>query len=287
MDADSKPAGRIVGPANAEFSFWRAFARHWQSSVRYYGLRHTLVQVGEAAYRFFREFLPDRRKARYGDLDYDFDHSVDTTRANVGFRAQLTAALSGHQYFPTEPWLFEQIMQAVARSIQPSAVSNQPSQAPERTALKTGLEDFTFVDLGSGKGRVLLMAAQYGFKKIIGVEYMPEWHHVAEENIRKFVAEHKIDAAIQTLCMDARDFDFPAGPLVVYLFNPFPEPILAAVLERLRESLLKNPRPLIVAYRYPELEILLNKSAWLEKVAGTEQWAVYRDRVIARDREIG
>jgi SAM-dependent methyltransferase len=287
MDADSKPAGRIVGPANAEFSFWRAFARHWQSSVRYYGLRHTLVQVGEAAYRFFREFLPDRRKARYGDLDYDFDHSVDTTRANVGFRAQLTAALSGHQYFPTEPWLFEQIMQAVARSIQPSAVSNQPSQAPERTALKTGLEDFTFVDLGSGKGRVLLMAAQYGFKKIIGVEYMPEWHHVAEENIRKFVAEHKIDAAIQTLCMDALDFDFPAGPLVLYLFNPFPEPILAAVLERLRESLLKNPRPLIVAYRYPELEILLNKSAWLEKVAGTEQWAVYRDRVIARDREIG
>jgi len=287
MDADSKPAGRIVGPANAEFSFWRAFARHWQSSVRYYGLRHTLVQVGEAAYRFFREFLPDRRKARYGDLDYDFDHSVDTTRANVGFRAQLTAALSGHQYFPTEPWLFEQIMQAVARSIQPSAVSNQPSQAPERTALKTGLEDFTFVDLGSGKGRVLLMAAQYGFKKIIGVEYMPEWHHVAEENIRTFIAEHKIDAVIQNLCMDARDFDFPAGPLVIYLFNPFPEPILAAVLERLRESLLKNPRPLIVAYRYPELEILLNKSAWLEKVAGTEQWAVYRDRVIARDREIG
>ena len=280
MDADSKPAGRIVGPANAEFSFRRAFARHWQSSVRYYGLRHTLVQVGEAAYRFFREFLPDRRKARYGDLDYDFDHSVDTTRANVGFRAQLTAALSGHQYFPTEPWLFEQIMQAVASSI-------QPSQTNESAAVIKGLENFTFVDLGSGKGRVLLMAAPYGFKKIFGVEYMPEWHHVAEENIRKFVAEHKIDAAIQTLCMDARDFDFPAGPLVVYLFNPFPEPILAAVLERLRESLLKNPRPLIVAYRYPELEILLNKSAWLEKVAGTEQWAVYRDRVIARDREIG
>ena len=157
----------------------------------------------------------------------------------------------------------------------------------QSAAVINGLENFTFVDLGSGKGRVLLMAAPYGFKKIFGVEYMPEWHHVAEENIRKFVAEHKIDAAIQTLCMDARDFDFPAGPLVVYLFNPFPEPILAAVLERLRESLLKNPRPLIVAYRYPELEILLNKSAWLEKVAGTEQWAVYRDRVIARDREIG
>lgn len=264
--------------ADAQFSFWRAFARHWQSSVRYYGLGHTLAQVGEAAYRFFREFLPDRRKAKYGDLDYDFDHMVDTTRANVGFRAQLTAALSGHQYFPTEPWLFEQIMQAVASSIQQSAVSNQSSQAHEEAEPRTGLENFTFIDLGSGKGRVLLMAAPYGFKKIIGVEYMPEWHHVAEENIRKFVAEHKIDAAIQNLCMDARDFEFPAGPLVVYLFNPFPEPILAAVLERLRQSLVKNPRPLVVAYRYPELEALLSNGEWLEKFAGTEQWVVYRNR---------
>jgi SAM-dependent methyltransferase len=276
MNADSKPAGQIAASAETEFSFSRAFARHWQSSVRYYGLRHTIAQVGEAAYRFFREFLPDRRKAKYGDLDYDFDHMVDTTRANVGFREQLTAALSGHQYFPTEPWLFEQIMQAVAQSTQPSAISIQPWLSNEDAAPSTGLEDFTFVDLGSGKGRVLLMAASYGFKKIIGVEYMPEWHRIAGENIRKFVAEHKIAAAIQNLCVDARDFHFPAGPLVVYLFNPFPEPILAAVLERLRQSLLNNPRPLLVAYRYPELETLLKQSEWLEKIAGTEQWAVYR-----------
>jgi 16S rRNA G966 N2-methylase RsmD len=277
MDADSKLAGQVVAPTDAEFSFWRAFSRHWQSSVRYYGLRHTLLQVGEAAYRFFREFLPDRRKAKYGDLDYDFDHMVDTTRANVAFRAQLTAALSGHQYFPTEPWLFEQIMQAVERSTQPSAIGKQPLQANQSAAVTNGLEDFTFVDLGSGKGRVLLMAASYGFKKIIGVEYMPEWHHVAEENIRKFVAENKIDSAIQNLCMDARDFEFPAEPLVIYLFNPFPEPILAAVLERLRESLVKTPRPMVVAYRYPEFDSLIEKSGWLRKIAGTEQWAVYEN----------
>ena len=57
------------------------------------------------------------------------------------------------------------------------------------------------------------------------MEFMPEWHRIAEENIRKFVAEHEIAAAIESLCMDAREFEFPAGPLVVYLFNPFPEPV--------------------------------------------------------------
>jgi hypothetical protein len=280
MMADFKPTSAIAAGNESELSFWRMFGRHCRSSVRYYGLRHTLAQVTAAAYRFFREFLPGRRKAKYGDLDYDFDHMVDTTRANVGFRAQLTAALSGHQYFPTEPWLFEQIMQALDQSVQQSAISNQKSENTQERISQTGLQEFTFVDLGSGKGRVLLMAAQYEFKRIIGVEFIPEWHRIAEQNIRKFTAQYGTASAIESFCMDAREFNFPAGPLVVYLFNPFPEPVLAAVLKKLWQSWVANPRPLFIAYRYPELETLLKKGEWLEKIAGTEQWAVYRNRVI-------
>jgi hypothetical protein len=256
MKADSKLSPVMAARDAAEPGFWRMFGRHCRSSVRYYGLRHTVAQVAGAAYRFFREFLPGRRKAKYGDLDYDFDHMVDTTRGNVGFRAQLTAALSGHQYFPTEPWLFEQIMQA----------------------LPIDFHDFTFVDLGSGKGRVLLMAARYGFKRIMGVEFMPEWHRIAEKNIRKFAAQYGTASPIESFCIDAREFEFPAGPLVVYLFNPFPEPVLAVVLEKLRESQLSNPRPVFVAYRYPEFDSLIQKSGSLRKIAGTEQWAVYANR---------
>jgi hypothetical protein len=256
MKADSKLSSVMAARDAAEPGFWRMFGRHCRSSVRYYGLWHTVAQVAGAAYRFFREFLPGRRKAKYGDLDYDFDHMVDTTRANVGFRAQLTAALSGHQYFPTEPWLFEQIMQA----------------------LPIDFHDFTFVDLGSGKGRVLLMAARYGFKRIMGVEFMPEWHRIAEKNIRKFAAQYGTASPIESFCIDAREFEFPAGPLVVYLFNPFPEPVLAVVLEKLRESQLSNPRPVFVAYRYPEFDSLIQKSGSLRKIAGTEQWAVYANR---------
>lgn len=247
--------------------------------MRYYGLRRTVMQIAEAAYRFFREFLPGRRKAKYGDLDYDFDHMVDTTRANLGFRAQLTAALSGHQYFPTEPWLFEQIVQALIL-----ALSDQHSAVRQRTTTQAALHDFTFIDLGSGKGRVLLMAAPYGFKRIVGVEFMPEWHRIAEENIGKFSATYAIASPIESFCMDARDFDFPAVPLVVYLFNPFPAPVLAAVLDRLHVSLLANPRQVFVAYRYPEFYDLFEKYDWLHKLAGTEQWAVYGN---ARTAKIG
>ncbi len=242
----------------AEFSFRRAFVRHWRDSVSHYGRWHTVKQLAGAFYLFVRELLPDRRKARFGDVEYDWDHNVDTTRSNVSLRMQFLATLTAHQYFPSEPWLFEEIMQAL------------PPDKPK----------FTFIDIGSGKGRVLLMASRYGFRRIIGVELVPEWHRVAEDNIRKSPVGNTTGAAITSLCMDARDFQFPTEPLVVYLFNPFQEPALATVLEHLHASWENAPREIFVAYRSLEFDHLLHSANWLEKVTGTEQWAVYKNREI-------
>ena len=202
------------------------------------------------------ELLPSRRKARFGDLDYDWEHSVDTTRSNVGVGPQLLAGLTARPYFATEPWLFEQIMRAVA----------------------VDLSQFTFIDLGSGKGRVLLMAADYPFQKIMGVEFMPELHCAAIKNVASYSHDRQRCRNIEAVCLDARDFQFPSGPLVVYLFNPFSEPTFAEVLENLRRSIEQAPRPVYIAYRFTEFEELLEKAEWLEKIAGTEQWAVYQNR---------
>ena len=127
-----------------------------------------------------------------------------------------------------------------------------------------------------------MMAAGYGFRQAIGVEYIPALHRVAQQNIGNFAREHcELKTHMESLCMDARDYDFPAEPLVLYLFNPFPEPLFAAVLDKLRRSLEENPRPVFIAYRFLEFESLLARCDWLEKVAREEQWAVYRNR---RDR---
>lgn len=228
--------------------------------MRHYGIWRTAKEEIEAFLLCAREFLPDRRKTRYGDLDFDQENMVDTTRASVPFRTQLAIALTGHAYYASEPYLFEQIMQA----------------------LPIDFTRFTFVDLGSGKGRALMMAAAYGFRQGVGVEYIPALHRVAQQNIGKFASEHRdLKTQMVSLCMDARDFDLPAEPLVLYLFNPFPEPVFAAVLKKLGRSIMENPRPVFIAYRYPEFEPLLSRCDWLEKIAGSEQWAVYRNR---RDR---
>lgn len=268
-----------ASPTASSWSKRRALLlRHWRESVRYFGFWHTLRELSGSLWRAVLELLPSRRKARFGDLDYDWEHSVNTTRSSVGFGTQFFTGTTARPYFATEPWLFRQIMEALARSIQQSAVNVQRSAVSHRAVAQVGLQDFTFIDLGSGKGRVLLMASEYPFKRIIGVEFMPELHRAAQENIAKYASEQQQCRQIATLCTDARDFQFPDGPLVVYLFNPFSESTFARVLENLRRSIEQAPRPVYVAYRFTEHETILAEAGWLEKTAGTEQWAVYMNR---------
>jgi len=226
--------------------------------VRYFGLPRHFRESAGATWRAMLELLPSRRKARFGDLDYDWEHSVDTTRSNVGFGMQFLTGVMGRPYFATEPWLFEQIMQAI-----PADFSR-----------------FTFIDLGAGKGRALLMASDYPFQRIVGVEFMPDLYRAAQENIAKYSSDRQQCGQIDAISMDARDFQFPLEPLVVYLFNPFSEPTFARVLDNLCRSIAHAPRPVYIAYRFTEFENLLAQSTWLEKVAGAGQWAVYKNRVI-------
>jgi len=261
-DSKSNSSARPI-PTQRASSSQRILARHWQESIRYHGLPRYLRELSGAAKDAMLELLPSRRKARFGDLDYDWEHSVDTTRSNVGFGTQLLAGLTGRPYFASEPWIFAEIMQA----------------------LPVDFSQFTFVDLGSGKGRALLMASDYPFQRIMGVEFMPALHRAAQKNIRSYSNERQQCRHIEAVCMDARDFQFPDGPLVVYLFNPFSEATFARVLENLSGTVEQAPRPVYIAYRFTEFENLLARANWLEKIAGTQQWAVYGNRaVIARDR---
>ena len=142
-------------------------------------------------------------------------------------------------------------------------------------ALPIQLGLFTFVDLGSGKGRTLLMASEYPFRRILGVEILPELHEIARENLSRYKSESQKCFALEAICGDAADFPFPAEPLVLYLFNPLPEPGLRTVIDRLDQSLRGHPREVYVLYHNPLLERVLSASALLAKIGGTPQYSVY------------
>jgi SAM-dependent methyltransferase len=93
-------------------------------------------------------------------------------------------------------------------------------------------EETTFVDVGCGKGRVLIVAAMYPFKRIIGVEYSTELAKACRKNLEKLRIIDKCEIVVG----DAADFTFPDGALFAFLYNPFDSVILERVLKNLAST---------------------------------------------------
>jgi SAM-dependent methyltransferase len=132
------------------------------------------------------------------------------------------------------------------------AVRYQPSSVDEVEHLLSKLPvdpaGFTFVDFGAGKGRVLLLAAERGFERVIGVEFSASLVEVAQKNVAS-LGERA--GRVSVVHMDATEFDPPPDPLVLYFFNPFQPPVLRQVLSRIRRSLDASPRPAYVVLTGP------------------------------------
>jgi SAM-dependent methyltransferase len=90
-----------------------------------------------------------------------------------------------------------------------------------------------FVDLGCGKGRMLIVAAELGFSSCVGVEFADELARAAKQNVA--ASGFKTIGIVQG---DAGNYAFPKDPFVLYMFNPFSTPIMA----RVRDNLLKLER---------------------------------------------
>jgi hypothetical protein len=118
---------------------------------------------------------------------------------------------------------------------------------------------FTFIDLGSGKGRALMLAAQHPFRRIIGVEFAEELHRVAEENFRKLGAARRPDHRIEPVHDDAGEYPLPDGPLVIFLYNSFGEELMRKVAGKVLESYRISPRKISIYYMNP-----MHENAWTE-----------------------
>ena len=180
-------------------------------------------------------------------MEYDWEHRVDTTAATVSARDRFIGLLNS-PYQATDPELFKEMM----------------AELPVR------FEEFTFIDVGSGKGRTLLIAADYSFRRIVGIELLPALHRVAQQNI----ASYPRTGQIELICTDASSFQFPAEPLVIYLFNPLPQLSLAKMVANLERSLLSSPRAAWIVYHNPLEQDVILQSGRFRKAAATNSYSV-------------
>jgi SAM-dependent methyltransferase len=210
-------------------------------AIQRHGVGGTL-RLGLAAvrhrWRSARRYVHDRR--------FDLRHGVDTR----GIVRHAPASESS-------PWAHAVEYQGVWGSAFESAM-----QAPSIGDHSR----WTFVDLGCGKGKALLLATAYRFERIVGVELADDLAATAERNVARFTARHPGLPPVEVVRGDAASYELPGRPLLIYLHNPFDDVILARVLHQLESSLQANPRPVRVVYHTPVHRHVLDAASFVDEL---------------------
>jgi SAM-dependent methyltransferase len=126
------------------------------------------------------------------------------------------------------------------------------------------VEHYTFVDLGCGKGRAVMLASELQFRAVIGVELNTDLARIAEANVEIWKAAGRALCPVRIACGDATEFKLPPGPCLVYLANPFGAPVMSRLLERLKAQAVAQNQTLDVVYQNPEQErVFVNNPAFV------------------------
>jgi SAM-dependent methyltransferase len=215
--------------------------RRFENSLRTHGLRGTVE-------RGFRKppAAPTRKSAA---IHHPFDmlHQVDTGGYISGAEMPSISlsSLYATAYLGIAPSTF---MQALS-------------------SLDFDFKRFSFVDLGCGKGRALMLAAEFPFQQLLGVEIVPELCRIARENIAKNPAWRD---RITILNADAAEVQLPDGPVLLFLFDPFLSPVLRRVLANLERQLRANPREVYLLYaNNPGFQHVMQRFPFLQEVWDT------------------
>jgi len=128
------------------------------------------------------------------------------------------------------------------------------------------------VDFGSGKGRVLIIASEFGFKKVRGVEFARELCEVSKRNWAAFQARTGANTDFKIVAGDAANYEVGADENVFFMFNPFAGNIVASVLDNITASLRRHPRKILIVYYLPAWRSVIEKRPEFERVLELNYW---------------
>jgi predicted RNA methylase len=183
-----------------------------------------------------RRIVKALRDRRMHELNLRFDRRFNVRTEEKAIISKLTIVdgdkRSAENYAPMHVALFPSVM----------------------SVLPDDLSEFVFIDFGAGKGRVALLASDYNFKRIIGVEFARELHEAMLDNIREYRNSRQRCHDLVTSCQDARHFDIPNEKCVFFFFNPFKMQILQEVASKIAQSYFAAPRKMYILFYNPTSE---------------------------------
>ncbi len=215
-------------------------ARHWVENRGWGGLAREIVRRGRMKLRGEVEGEREVAKMRH---PFDERYGVDTGGLIWGEKlswaggprtaTERTGAMWATGYYGIAPSAFEAMM----------------------ASLGLEWERYSFVDVGCGKGRALLMATAYPFRQVLGVELSPELARVAQENVSRLQADWRRPMPVTVVVGDASTVKLPEGPLLLYLYHPFAAPVMRAFLQHVRQ--VASGREVVMLYVNAELDGLV------------------------------
>jgi SAM-dependent methyltransferase len=160
------------------------------------------------------------------------------------------------------------------------------------------IHSYTFIDVGAGKGRAVLVASEYSFRKVAGIELNHEMAAIARQNVEQWTRAHREDptaarlAPIEIFEQDALDFELPQTPTLLFLFHPFEAPVLKQLLRRIETQFSNRPGSLDLLYVNAECANVIDRNPaftqlFLENVPMSPEDHAADLEAIARQKEYG
>ncbi len=105
-----------------------------------------------------------------------------------------------------------------------------------------------FADLGSGLGRACILAAEYGFQKVTGVELAPELCVAARENVSSCSLPALNKSSIEIVQADVLEYCESTEDDVFFVYQAFSLEFLRAVCEKLAQRAVCQEKLLTLIY---------------------------------------
>jgi SAM-dependent methyltransferase len=168
---------------------------------------------------------------------FDTRHGVDTSGLILpeDVKSEHEHARHKNAYWGTAPSFFSGLME----------------QWQARLPNGASVRDYAVVDIGCGKGRVLMLASEFPFREVAGVELSAELAQIAERNLALWMTTDRTCQSVRAFEADALAYDLPSGPLLIYLFSPFDGDLMGQFVDRIMECAASRQEPVDVLYVSP------------------------------------
>ena len=228
---------------------------NFQRAIAIHGITGSVKISLQSVYRLVARYTPAGRRSRLREIEFDRKWGTDTGGIIIPGKADVVGP----------HWKYGVRYEACNDSALYQVLRN----------LDIEYEDFTFIDLGSGKGRAVITASQFSFRRIVGVEYSGKLCNFARQNVANLPDNNKRCHIIDIINADAAGFEIPEDPLVIFLYNPFGKQVMQHIVQNVSYSYHNHKRRIIVLYLNPLFAESWDKADFVHEIERTKEMVVF------------